>query len=293
MSAPAKAQPPRHHVRNEWAAERHVYEPHLVGLPPIGQYVREVWRRREFAVEMARTRLRGQHYQTAFGQLWLVLNPLLLAIVYFVLIDIVRRGNHPPGFFAHLVAGIFAYHFISDAVRDGVKSVTRGGKLILNSAFPRMLLPLSSVVIAFLRFLPTVVIYVPVHLIFGRPVGFALLWAVPLVGLMVVMAAGFAMIVAAVQVYFRDLANFVPYVLRVAMFLAPVLYFARDVPGGYKVLLDINPLGQLLTAWSDVLYAGQAPGWHSLLIAAVWSFGAFFAGALFFMSRERDFAVRL
>jgi ABC-type polysaccharide/polyol phosphate export permease len=146
---------------------------------------------------------------------------------------------------------------------------------------------------AFLRFLPTVVIYVPVHLVFGRPVGPQLLWVVPLTALMVVMASGFAMIVAAVQVYFRDLANFVPYVLRVGMFLSPVLYLPADVPGGYKLLLDINPLGQLLTAWSQVLYSGHAPGWHSLAIAAAWAVGAFFVGALFFMSREREFAVRI
>src|SRR3954454_7820968 len=155
MSAPAKATPPRHHARNEWALERHVYEPHLVGLPPVGQYFREVWRRREFAVELARTNLRAQHFNTVFGQLWLVLNPLLLAGVYFVLVDIVRRGNHPPGFLAHLVAGVFAYHFVSDSIRDGVRSVVKGGRLILNSAFPRMLLPLASVVAGFRKFLPT------------------------------------------------------------------------------------------------------------------------------------------
>src|SRR3954471_6822256 len=137
-TAPHDAQPEQREV--EWKAEQHVYEPHRVGLPPLVPYVRELWRRREFAFELSRTRLRAQHFETAFGQLWLVLNPLLMAGVYFLLIDIVRRATPPRVFSPHLVAGIFAYHFISDAIRDGVKSVTRGGKLILNSAFPRMLL---------------------------------------------------------------------------------------------------------------------------------------------------------
>ena len=70
---------------NEFTSERHVYEPHTIGLPPLGPYVRELWRRREFALEMARTNLRAQHFNTAFGLLWLVLNPLLLAGVYFML----------------------------------------------------------------------------------------------------------------------------------------------------------------------------------------------------------------
>jgi teichoic acid transport system permease protein len=254
------------HARNEWAAETHVYEPHLVGIPPVGQYLREVWRRREFAVELSRTQLRAQHFDTALGQVWLVLNPILLAGVYFVLVDIVRRGNHPPDFFAHLVAGIFAYHYVSGAIRDGVKSVTNGGRLILNSAFPRMLLPLASVVSAFKRFLPTAVIYVPIHLLSGLPVDPTLLWIVPLTLLLTVLASGFTMMAATVQVYFRDLKTF---------------------------LLDVNPLGQLLTAWSDVIYAGHAPSAQSLAVGSAWAFGAFVTGTLFFMSREREFAVRL
>ena len=66
----------------------------------------ELWRRREFAVELARTKLREQNFDTAFGQLWLVLNPLLLALVYFLLVDILRAGGHRrPDFFAHLWPG--------------------------------------------------------------------------------------------------------------------------------------------------------------------------------------------
>ena len=278
---------------NEFTTRRHVYEPHKVGLPPLVPYVQVLWRRREFAVELSRTNLRAQHFDTAFGQLWLVLNPLLLAGVYFILVDIIRSGDHRPGFFAHLMAGIFAYYFISGAVRDGTKSVTSGGRLILNTAFPRVLLPLTSVIIAFYRFLPTIAIYAPVHALSHLPVGPGTLWLLPLTGLMIVLACGLAMIVGALQVYFRDLKSFMPYLLRVWLYISPVLYFADEMPHGYKWLVDANPLGQILAAWSDVLDLGQAPSVHSLAVAAAWAFGLFIAGGLFFVSREREFAVRL
>ncbi|MEA2387019.1 MAG: teichoic acid transport system permease protein, partial [Thermoleophilaceae bacterium] len=84
MTAPPASKQP-HHAANEWALERHVYEPHVVGLPPVRQYLQEIWRRREFAFELARTKLREQQFQTVFGMLWLVLNPILLALVYFIL----------------------------------------------------------------------------------------------------------------------------------------------------------------------------------------------------------------
>ena len=282
-----------HHRENDFAEVHHVYEPHLVGLPPLLPYVREAWRRRSFAFEMARTKLRAQHFNTVFGQLWLVLNPLLLAAVYFVLVDILRGGDRGNVFFAHLMVGIFAYYFVSGAVRNGSKSIVTGGRLILNTAFPRVLLPVSSVVIAFKRFVPTVVIYVPVHLALDLPVGPELLWVLPLVGLLIVLASGLAMIVAALQVYFRDLKNFMPYLLRVWLYSSPVLYYANEMPDEYRFLLDINPLGQLLAAWSEVLNQGGVPTGHQLAVASAWAFGFLIVGFVFFVSREREFAVRL
>ena len=278
---------------NEFTSERHVYEPHKIGLPPLGPYVHELWRRREFAREMARTNLRAQHFNTAFGLFWLVLNPLLLAAVYFLLVYILRSGSRGVDFFAHLLAGLFAYYFISDSIRLSVKSVTGGGRLILNTAFPRALLPLSGVITAFMRFLPTLIVYIPVHIIAGLPVGPSLLWIFPLIFLMFVMASGAAMLVSALQVYFRDVKNFLPYFLRIWLYASPVLYYAKEVPDGIRWILVVNPLGGLLTAWSDVIILGHAPEADALALAAAWSFAIFVVGAGFFISREREFAVRL
>jgi teichoic acid transport system permease protein len=278
---------------DEFTGERHLYEPHSAGLPPLRSYVRELWRRRQFALELSRTRLRAQHFNTAFGQLWLVLNPLLLAGVYFVLVDIIRANSRGLGFFAHLMAGLFAYYYVSNALREGVRSVTKGGKLILNTAFPRALLPVASVITSFMRFVPTVIIYAPVHILAGLPVGPHLLWLLPLVFLLTVLATGFTLFVSAAQVYFRDLANFLPYALRVWLYMSPVLYYASEVPERYKWLLDANPLASLLTAWSEVLHGGHAPAAGDVALGAAWAFSIFVAGALFFISREREFAVRL
>ena len=282
-----------HHRENDFAEVHHVYEPHLVGLPPLLPYIREAWRRRAFALELARTRLRSQHFNTVFGQLWLVLNPLMLACVYFILVDILRGGSSRPGFFAHLVAGIFAYHLVSDAVRGGTRSVVSGGRLILNSAFPRVLLPWSAVVQAVIRFIPTIVIYIPLHIASGLPLGAELGWALVLLALFLVLSTGLAMIVGALQVYFRDLKSFMPYLLRVWLFASPVLYYADEMPEKYHFLLYINPLGELLSAWSDVINQGQAPTVEQLAVGAAWAFGLVIIGFLFFVSREREFAVRL
>ncbi len=292
MSTPTTTRP--HRREDEFTGERHVFVPHSVGLPPLHSYVHEVWRRREFAFELARTKLREQNFDTVFGQLWLVLNPLLLALVYFILVDILRASDSRNAeFFAHLVGCLFAFMLIHNAMTVGVRSVTKGGRLILNSAFPRALLPLSAVITAFMRFLPTLVVYIPIHFASGLPVNLNDLWTLPIIALFLLLASGLSMLVAAGQVYFRDLSNFLPYALRIWLYVSPVLYFADEVPQRYRWLLDVNPMGGLLTAWSDVLVGGQPPGLDAMLLGLAWGIGLFFAAGLFFLSREREFAVRL
>jgi teichoic acid transport system permease protein len=238
--------------------------------------------------------MRAQHIDTAFGAVWLVLNPLLLAGVYFVLVDIIRKGpSRGEEFLAHLIAGIFIYYMVSGAVRAGARTVTRGGRLVLNTAFPRLLLPLSSVIDHFLRFVPTLGIYAVIHVASGLPISANQLFVVPLLVLFVLVATGMATIVATAQVYFRDLAQFLPYLLRVWLYLSPVLWYADELPDKYEPFLWLNPIGALLKAWSEVLVFGNAPDPAAVAVGAAWGIGLVLVGGLFFMSRERDFAVRL
>jgi teichoic acid transport system permease protein len=290
MSAVAERRPAG---EDDFAAEWHVYEPHRGGLPPIRPYLREVWRRRHFAIELARTDLRARHFNTTLGQLWLVVNPLLLAFVYFTLVTIVRGGNRGTEFLAHLMLGLFAFRFVRSCIRQGARSVVGGGRLILNMAFPRTLLPLASVLTGLIRFLPMLLIYAVVHGIAGLPVGPHLLWAVPILAFLVVFASGATMLVAAVQVYFRDLREFLIYVLRILLFASPILYYADEVPERLRPVVSANPLYPMLGSLSDIVNQGQTPSLGFFLASLAWAVGAFLVGALFFVSREREFAVRL
>ena len=277
----------------DFAAEWQVYEPHRGGLPPIRPYLRELWRRRHFAFELARTDLRARHFNTTLGQLWLVVNPLLLAFVYFTLVTIVRGGNRGSEFLAHLMLGLFAFRFVRSCIRQGARSVVGGGRLILNMAFPRTLLPLASVLTGLIRFLPMLLIYAVVHAIAGLPVGPHLLWAIPILAFLVVFASGATMLVAAVQVYFRDLREFLIYVLRILLFASPILYYADEVPERLRPVVSANPLFPMLGSLSDIVTQGQSPSLGFFLASFAWAVGALVVGALFFVSREREFAVRL
>ena len=280
-------------AREDEYSERHVYEPHRVGLPPVGTYLRELWRRRQFALEMSRTSLRAQHFKSALGLLWLVVNPVLMTFIYFILVNILRDGTRGAAFFAHLMAGLFLFHFLSGAVTLGARSVVKGGRLILNTAFPRTLLPISSVMTSIIRFLPCIPVYGIVHVVADRPVDATLLWTIPLFLLVVVFTTGLAILVSALQVYFRDVRSFLPHLMRIWLYASPILYYLEEVPNRFRPIIDANPLTPMLGAWSEVLNQGQAPSAGLVLWGAAWAFGTLIFGGLFFMSREREFAVRL
>ena len=273
--------------------EFQVYQPHKVGLPPMRPYITELWRRREFAAELSRSNMRASNTRTFFGQIWLVINPLLLAGVYYIFVNILSERDGGLLFLSHLVAGIFAYYLVSGCISTGASSVVGSGALISNLAFPRLLMPFSAIRTAFLRFLPTVPVYLVIHVIAGGPWSWKMLLAVFFLGTMIIFGAGLAAVFATLQVYFRDTSSFLPYFLRIWLYLSPVIWFAEDVPGWLAPFMNFNPLFTILGGWTDLLVRSEVPPLSVWLTALAWAVGSFVVGSLFFMSREREFAVRL
>lgn len=292
----------------------HVFLPHRAGLPRLSTYFVTLWRRRHFAIELSRASMRAAHTNTFFGQFWLVISPALNAAVYFLLVNIIRGGNSGPDFFVHLLAGLFAFNFISATMTAGADSVVRGGSLVLNTAFPLLLLPWSSLRTAFFRFLPSLLILLAFFAYFDwvgphpmdcdqvtgecvalNTVHFSVvqLMAIPAFALIFVFAAGLGALMATVQVYFRDTSQFLPYATRIWLYLSPVLYYADQLqPWMLKVEL-LNPLYPLLGVWTDTLARGVMPPLAWWLGATAWAFGSLLIGTLYFISREREFAVRI
>lgn len=269
-----------------------IYEPFRAGLPPLGSYLRSLWARRSFIAEFSRSELREQNYGSVFGQLWLVLNPLLLSGVYFLLIYIIG-GHSDATRYGHLTASLFLFYLISNSLTGGVKSITAGQRLILNTAFPRVMLPISATVIALFKFAPTLLVFFAMRTALGLHYSWQMFWAIPVILIALLMGLGMAILISCINVYFRDIASLLPYMTRSLLYLSPILYHASDVSEKIKTLEVVNPLFYLLDAWSQVMVYAKAPDMYSLAHASIWALSIFLIGAYFFLSRERDFAVRL
>ena len=269
-----------------------IYEPFRAGLPPLGAYLRALWARRSFIAEFSRSELREQNYGSVFGQLWLVLNPLLLSGVYFLLIYIIG-GQSDSNRYGHLTASLFLFYLVSNSLTGGVKSITAGQRLILNTAFPRIMLPISAMVIALFRFVPTLAVFFVMRTFLGLNYSWQMFWAIPVVLIALLMGLGMAILISCINVYFRDIASFLPYLTRSLLYLSPILYQASDLSDKLRSFEIANPIFYLLDAWSQVMVYAQAPDLFSLLHSLVWALAIFIIGTYFFLSRERDFAVRL
>lgn len=279
---------------DDFVGNHHVYQPFRAGLPRMGPYLRELWRRKSFAAEASRATLRGAQANTVFGQLWNVLNPLLLGSVYYLLIYVLAGSTATrPEYFAHLLCGLFLFYFVAGSMNGGAQSVTGAGRMIVNIAFPRLLLPLSSVRTAFRRFLPTLLVLL-VAIVVG-PVKLApvMLLAIPWFIFPLLFATGMAALLATAQVYFRDTSSFLPYFTRIWLYISPVLWFADQVPSKLRIIEWLNPLFSIVGGWSEIMIQHRVPTTATWLTAAAWSIGVFIVGCVTFMSRERDFAVRL
>jgi teichoic acid transport system permease protein len=268
------------------------YEPFKAGLPPMRDYLRSLWRRRAFISEFARSDLREQNFGSIFGQLWLVLNPLLLSGVYFLLIYVIG-GTSDAIRFGHLTSTLFLFYLVANSLTGGVKAITSGQRLILNTSFPRIMLPVSAVVIAIFKFFPTLVVAFAIHAILGLPYSWQMLWAFPILLIAVVMSLGMAILISCINVYFRDISSMLPYLTRSLLYLSPILYEASKISESIKQYQVVNPIFYLLDSWSRVLVHAEAPTLYGMLHATIFALTIFIVGTYFFLSRERDFAVRL
>jgi teichoic acid transport system permease protein len=286
--------PPRT-VAPDGPLEHHVFRSRRTGVPRLRTYLPELWARREFVYELARCTLRAQNYLNAFGQLWLILNPLLLGLVYYLLVDILRNGKHAPNFFSMLLSGLFLYSFFSSILSQSAGSIIGSSRLILNSRLPRLVLPITQIVIAFMRFLPCLLVFLAVHTVQRLQWGLNVFWALPAFAEVLLFGAGLGFMCATAQVYFRDFSNFLPYVTRIWLFLSPVLFDIGSLdPHSLRAhAIALNPLAPMIGTWDDALVYNTTPPYSWLAQGTAWALVAFVAGILVFIRREREFSVRL
>jgi ABC-type polysaccharide/polyol phosphate export permease len=272
-----------------------VYVPTVTGLPPLRPYFRAILQRRPFIWELARTQLKAEHYGSVIGQLWLILDPLILAGVYLLLRSVVRPLGSPAErayLISHLIMAVFFFHYTNRALLKGANSLDQNKQMIMNTAFPRAIFPLVSMIRALLDFLPTLAVYFLIHALLGQAFGISLAYLPLFLVLQTLFTLGCIFLFAPLMVFFRDTGGFLPYTTKIWLFTTPVLYTASEIPENIRWLLVWNPLYPFFAAYEQMFQA-QPVSMGYLAGAAAWAMTTFLFGAIIFLVREQDLALRL
>ena len=262
----------------------------VVTRPSIGAYLRDTWKRRDFALAIAGGELRGQHMDSVLGNIWHVLNPLLLAGVYYlvfgVLVDVSRGVENFPAF---IVIGVFVFHHSQKTILTGSAAVVSNEGLIRSIQFPRAILPLSTVIGHSIAFLPAIAVMLVIVMATGEVPRWEWLLLAPILGAQVLFNLGAAFVVARLTDIFRDMQNVLPYLFRLLFYGSGVLYSpARFVDDErYLILFDYNPFFTFVSLARGPLMA-EKPILDLKLaaIAGVWTLVLIIGGFLFFRRGE-------
>lgn len=270
----------------------YVFEPHTASSPPLAPYLRSLWARRRFMVELARADLRNRRSSTVLGGLWGVLDPLFQAGIYYLLFTIIREGQRPTEFLHVLIGGFFLFQLALSSLTEGGRSIKGGKSLMLNSAFPRALLPITTVCRGVMALVPSIAVYAGFHVALGAPYGWGLLLLPVLFALQLLLMVGIALLTSTIVVFFQDAGNVLQYIGRILFFTTPVIYPVGIIPDDIRAVLSWQPFFALFASYQEVLDGG-VPDLGLLVQIPIWAFGLLAVGSWVFLRHEREFAIRL
>jgi len=266
---------------------------HRVGArPSLHRYLADAWSRRDFAIAMAKYKIEAANQRNRLGMLWIFIKPTLNAVMYGLIFGVLQGSNRPENFPMYVVIGVFLFEYFSTSMNNGAKSITGNGALVQSLAFPRITLPLSTVIQQLMTLVPMLGVMVVYILILGAPIRAEWLLMIPLVAIFTVFNLGVALIGARLTVHIRDLTQLLPLVTRILFYTSGVLFAIDRILAPYPwavALFDFHPLHEVLSIARGLLMPGVEFNPIYWLYFSVWALVVFVAGVLFFWAAEERY----
>lgn len=204
--------------------------------------------------------IRARYTQSALGFYWAVVEPLIVAGIFTLIFSTfvrVSTGDTPYTLF--LLAGLLSWNLFSNSALNAVNSVVREPNLITKVYFPRELLPIAATMARVLDLAASLLVLIGLMVVFGRalPPTIGLL---PLVVLcQIAFCVGIGLMIAAANVFYRDVGQLTGVALMIWMYLSALLYPLNVVPAAYLGIFLLNPMVGFIEAYRKLILLGTIP----------------------------------
>lgn len=260
--------------------------------PSFGEYVRKLWDRRWFVIELATARAYERNQDNYLGQLWAILSPLLLAGSYFLIFGLLLKTDRGvDNFIGFLTSGIFIFMFVASTTTSGAKSITSNQGLVRNIRFPRAALPISVTLSEFLTLLPAMVVLLVILLGTGERFGWRLALLPIALLLLFVFCAGVALLAARTVAGWRDAANFIPVTVRLLRYVSGVFFSIEAYAGrGWiGMIMQYQPIAVYLELVRSCLLHETTPDPLTWWFGVGWALLFLCGGMLLFRRAEQTY----
>jgi lipopolysaccharide transport system permease protein len=194
-------------------------------------YWRDLWKNRNLLWILARRDLSSRYKQSVVGIGWAVIRPALTTLVMVFVFSQVAKLKGDPGipYPLMVLAGITIWSFFSNSLTQVSQSILMNANLITKVYFPRLIMPISSVVVGLIDFCIALGLYFVVCIWYGFYPNYQLVFLPFFLFLAFLAALGFGLLFAVVNTRFRDISQLIPFLVQIGFYACPVAYSSRLV----------------------------------------------------------------
>ncbi len=255
--------------------------------------IKSIWIFRDMLNELTHRELRGKYKGSVLGFLWTYINPMAQILVYYFVFSQIFRSDIEQ-FHLYLIVSMFPWNMFVSGVIQGLGSIRYQGDLVKKVYFPRQILPMVSITVNCINMLISFVIIYSILLISGLGINLKIqAWLLVVIVIEYFFSLGLALMLSAVEVYFRDVEHIVSVLMMVWMYVTPMFYSLKSVPDKLLPLFKCNPMLYIIGIYQQILYYKVTPQPEYVLKAALCAVISMAAGWIVFTVLEKRFAEEL
>jgi lipopolysaccharide transport system permease protein len=258
-------------------------------------YWRDLWRFRELFGFLAWRDILVRYKQTSIGVAWAVIRPLLTIFIGAGIFGgLAKMPSDGVPYAVMVCAGTLPWYFFASALSESSASLVGNSNLISKIYFPRLILPASAVVVAFVDFAISLVILGVLMVWYGMMPTWRLLMLPVFILLGFLSAMGPGLLFTALNVKFRDFRYIIPFVVQFGLFVSPVFYSTSVIQERYgdlgHLIVAINPIVGIIDGFRWAICGTTTLHWESFLLSTTLSILFLILGVWYFRKTEKTFA---